>query len=272
MSVDKVDLLVVNHNTKDKLKRLLDELHKDDNGSWTLSISDNGSTDGSVDWLAKNAHKYRIEHLYKNANIGYARAVNMMAEDTDSKYLAALNGDVWMCSADAQAMVEFMNENEDVAIAGPKQRNEKNQITHGGIGGTHKQPRHLFWNAMDHEDALARNVRECVTVSGSAYFVRRSVWNALSSCPLYHEVHEDLLGEPVEGAMPALQHFYEETTVSYHLAAHPELGKVVYNGNVSIGHSWHSSSPIGSAYANRGFKEGQKFFRAFCDEHGIEHD
>lgn len=43
-----------------------------------------------------------------------------------------------------------------------------------------------------------------------------------------------------------------------------------YNGYAEMIHEWHKSSNIGSQDEN--FKYGQKLFREFCDDHGIEHD
>ncbi len=71
------------------------------------------------------------------------------------------------------------------------------------------------------------------------------------------------------GAFLPTPHYYEETWCSY-FARH--LGyNVVYDGSVSIGHSWHKSSAVGGE-ADSKFKESQSIFRKACDYMGIERD
>ena len=68
-------------------------------------------------------------------------------------------------------------------------------------------------------------------------------------------------------------HYYEETWCSY-LARHRGYN-VVYDGSVSIGHSWHASSPKpgeGYSHADAQFKVSQSIFRNACDQLGIERD
>lgn len=62
---------------------------------------------------------------------------------------------------------------------------------------------------------------------------------------------------------------YEETWCSYHARAHGF--NVVYDGSISIGHSWHASSPVGGKQ-DRHFKESQRLFRRACLIHEIECD
>lgn len=270
-----IDLLVVNHNTQVKLQRFLETLRSDMDDytvDWKLYVADNGSNDDSAFFLHSNLSSYPIYRLYINDNIGYARAINKMAQNSDSRYLMALNADVWLTTKDVADLVKFMDNNPDVGICGPKQRDEGGRIRHAGIFGPHSIPTQRDFGKLDPNDNMHREVEECLTVSGSAFLVRRSVWEKLAECEVFQDFHRDFLREEAQGAMPNLPHFFEETLVSYHLSAHPEWGKVVYNGEVSIGHSWHASSKKGSRYVRDGFRTGRKAFRHFCDMHNIPHD
>ena len=77
----------------------------------------------------------------------------------------------------------------------------------------------------------------------------------------------------VLGAFLPTPHYYEETWCSY-FARHRGYN-VVYDGSVSIGHSWHASSPKpgeGYSEADSKFKVSQEIFRKACDQLGIERD
>ena len=265
-----IDLCVVNYNTKDKLKRFLDTLHSDVNNPnlWSLYISDNGSTDGSWEWLDSVKDSYRISGGWNNENIGYSAACNMMADYSNGDIIGLLNADVWMTSNDVSRIQNIFDENSDIHILGPKQRAENGYITHAGIIGTNTKPKHRGWMINDPNDMMFRDRIDCVTISGSAYFIRREVWNALTNHPKYRELYPDAIG-----AFLPTPHYYEETWCSY-FARH--LGyNVVYDGSVSIGHSWHASSPKpteGYSHADAMFPISREIFRKACDHLGIERD
>jgi GT2 family glycosyltransferase len=261
----------VNYNTRHLLERFLDTLHEglnEDNKFWNLYIADNESSDDTIDWLRSNDHKYQIDRIYLNRNIGYSAACNQMAAKGSNGVIALLNADVWMSNDDAVKIARIFNSESNVHILGPKQRDEYGLIRHAGIVGTNTQPKHRGWMEPDLTDSLYRDRINCVTVSGSAYFIRRYVWDELTNNPKYRELYPD-----AKGAFLPTPHYYEETWCSY-FARH--LGyNVVYDGSVSIGHSWHASSPKpgqGYSHADAQFKVSQSIFRKACDYIGIERD
>ena len=270
-----IDLCVVNHNTRQLLQRFLDTLHDEivsPDGAlkknWNLYITDNDSTDDFISWIRKNEERYQIDRTYLRENIGYSAAVNMMASKSKSSIIGILNGDVWMTSKDCTRIEQIFNQNEDIHILGPKQRDEKGFITHAGIIGSNVHPKHRGWREHDPHDLLYKDQIDCVTVSGSAYFVRRDVWDAMTSHPKYKEMYPNAIG-----AFLPTPHYYEETWCSYFARY---LGyNVIYDGTVSIGHSWHASTPRpgeGISHADKYFPISREIFRKACDYIGIERD
>lgn len=267
MSEDlRVDLCVVNYNTKDKLIRLLDHLHSDYEWNvWNLYIADNESTDGSVEWLKQNYKDYKISYVLYNKNIGYARAINHLATLGRSKYLAAVNADTWFTTNHVNQMINSFESNPNQAICGPKQVDESNVIRHGGIfwdGETN--PVHRGWQQHDPQDSLYKDRKQCWTVSGSMYYVRRSVWNELTNYVDYRALYPN-----AEGAFLPSKHYFEETFCSQ-LAQH--LGyEVWYDGTVeTIGHTWHASNKVGSN--NAAFAESRMQYIDACNYIGIKHE
>ena len=262
-----IDLCVINYNTRSLLNRFLDCLHNDlhvNEKVWNLYIADNGSQDDSAHWMKYNFERYKINKFYMNDNIGYSGACNQLAARGSSDIIALLNADVWITSEALVRAQKIFDENPDIHILGPKQRDENGLITHAGIVGTNTAPAHRGWRQSDFNDEIFKDRVPCVTVSGSAYFIRREVWNTLTNHPKYQEMYPG-----ATGAFLPTPHYYEETWCSY-FARH--LGyNVVYDGSVSIGHSWHKSSPVGGE-ADSKFKESQGIFRKACDYIGIERD
>jgi len=266
-----IDLCVVNHNSAQLLKRLLDTLHSDLDKVekvWKLYITDNHSTDDFINIMRENSYNYLIDNLFLRKNIGYSAACNEMVSNSKSDIVALLNGDVWLSSADCLAIQEIFDANPDIHILGPKQRDENGFITHAGIIGTNTSPKHRGWREHDPNDLLYKDRISCVTVSGSAYFVRREVWDAMTNNEEYNKLCPGAIG-----AFLPTPHYYEETWCSY-FARH--LGyNVVYDGTVSIGHSWHASSPRpgeGISEVDKYFPISREIFRKACDYFGIERD
>lgn len=270
-----IDLCIVNYNSRKQIKRLLDVLHSSLNSpngalvkNWNLYITDNDSQDDFIQWIRENEEKYSIDRTYLRNNIGYSAACNMMASKSNADIIALLNADVWFTAEDLIKIENIFDQNKDIHILGPKQRDENGLITHAGIVGTNTKPAHRGWRAADQTDSLFRDRVECVTVSGSAYFIRREVWDTLTNHPKYRELYPNAIG-----AFLPTPHYYEETWCSY-FARH--LGyNVVYDGSVSIGHSWHASSPKpgqGYSHADAQFPVSREIFRKACDYMGIERD
>jgi GT2 family glycosyltransferase len=260
-----IDLCVVNYNTKDLLARFLDSLHSDfSENIWNLYVCDNGSSDGSKQWLIENKSNYSINEIHFNNNIGYSSACNHLASRGSADIICLLNADVWMKTEDIKKIQSIFYGNDQIHILGPKQRDEDGFITHAGIVGTNTSPRHRGWREHDPGDKLYRDRIDCVTVSGSAYFIRRNVWLSMTYNPKYQNMVPGAIG-----AFLPTPHYYEETWCSYYARS---LGyNVIYDGSVSIGHSWHKSSPVGGE-ADQKFKISQKIFREACDYMGIDRD
>lgn len=263
-----LDLCVVSYNTASKCDRLLQHLVRDDQYlPGAIYWADNNSTDLTREILLKYLEKYPHHNLnvhLNSTNFGYARAVNSLVSYGDNKYIGILNADVWMTPDDCHQIIEVFNENPDIAIIGPKQRDESGRITHAGIFGTMKQPKHRGWMELDLQDNLYRDRLDAVTVSGSAYFIRRSVWNSLLHCDRFNSIQPHAYG-----AFLVTPHYYEETFCSYHAQAHGY--RVVYDGSISIGHSWHASSTVGGP-AEGHMPRSRDIFRSACDLYGIPHD
>lgn len=255
-----IDLIAVNYKTYPLIQRFIDSYEKYKPAvDSRLIIIDNESDPESVESL--NRHSALI--FSSAANHGYSGACNAGAARGDSEYLAFFNSDTeFVNNTCVDLCVQYLEEHPDTAVVGPLQYSSDRKVTHGGIVGSLDAPKHRGWlspNIDRYRDVLP----EVVTVAGSAYFIRRSIWNEMRECPVYMEMFPT-----ATGAFPPFPHYFEETLFSYHVQGHGY--KCAYLGEAEMIHQWHKSSPVGSQDKN--FRYGQKLFREFCDMHGIPHD
>lgn len=288
----KIDLCIVNYNTTSCIVRLLDTLIDRatlDDDLYTVYIQDN-----SVDDMHRQFFLDEVVHqLYSRwgltlgvdvhvefnpSNPGYSQACNHLAHMGSSKYIAMLNSDTWFTADDIRLIIQRFESDSSIGVIGPKQRNESGYITHAGIFGTNDSPKHRGWHEHDVDDSKYRDVLDAITVSGSAYFMSRKVFDETVNHPGYRELATSIIENssmsdtyPVAdiGAFLPTRHYYEETWCSYFVR---HLGyRVIYDGTVSIGHSWHASHRRGSAQ-DKMFAESRHLFRRACDFYGITHD
>lgn len=265
-----VDICIVSYRTPIYLERMLESLMEYAPVDSKIFIRVNCMDDDDARVLAD--YKDVVHHIEFGDNIGYARSVNRLASLGVNPVIAVFNADVKFDSNAIQYCVDELMEHDDWGVLGPRSVDSRGKLTHAGIFGSNSSPKHRSWKSSDSNSV--QDVKEAVTVSGSAYFVKRSVWDELTICPSFreacHDLYQDVEGESPLGAFLPTDHYYEETFCSYHARSHGY--KVIYLGSAKVIHEWHKSSSIGSDISDGKMKKSRLEFRVACDIHGIERD
>lgn len=197
-------------------------------------------------------------------NVGYAHACNYAAAFGQREIVAFFNADTRLSPGVLSAVLEQFDLHPDWGVIGPRQYDDHGRITHGGIYGTNQEPS-FDGRWKQYDTGQFNDIRDdAISVSGSAYFIRRELWDMLSDCDFYR-----IAAPEAEGAFLPTPHYYEETWCSYHARAHG--WKVAYLGTVGMLHRWHQASPVGG-YAERVMPMSLEMFRVACDLHGIAHE
>lgn len=207
-----------------------------------------------------------MKEVFFNENIGYSAAINGLASLSDSEFLCAANADTWFTTNHVKQVEQSFRELPNAAVIGVKQMDEKHMIRHGGIfwDGWHN-PKHRDWAMYDPNDEMDKDRVECWTVSGSIYYVRRSMWDEMASYIPFRYLFPDHTG-----AFLPTPHFFEETFCSQ--LAHHLDHEVWYDGTVeTAGHSWHASSDVGES-SRKYFEISRNIYKETCDRLGIPHE
>ncbi|MEO6990324.1 MAG: glycosyltransferase family 2 protein [Candidatus Baltobacteraceae bacterium] len=124
MSDSRVDVVVVCWNDRDKIATALDsvlalsELHADP-GFANVVVSDNGSSDGSREFL-RERYGERVRIVENGANLGFAAACNRAFAATSSEYVYLLNPDAELKNGALRSIVAFMDAHPRCGIAGSR--------------------------------------------------------------------------------------------------------------------------------------------------------
>jgi GT2 family glycosyltransferase len=151
-----------------------------------LLVVDNGSTDGSVDYLAREG----VPHLSLPENVGFAAAVNLGVRRTSSVAVLALNADTVL---EPECIDQLANALEvDPSLAGVQPRIL--QLEEGGESRSVGSPR-----VYSAGQALTRDGRAVEVGAGEAqraeYLERREIFGVCgAACLLRRELFDELGG------------------------------------------------------------------------------
>ena len=83
-----------------------------------LVVADNGSTDGSLEWVRE--HFPQVKRIRFDENLGFAEGYNRAIELTQARYTLLLNSDVETTPAWLVPLYDFIDANPDVGALQPK--------------------------------------------------------------------------------------------------------------------------------------------------------
>ena len=119
-----IDVIIVCWNDREKIATALDSIFElaevaADPTFARVVVSDNGSTDGSRDFL-NGRYGDRVRVLSNGANLGFAAACNRAFAATHASYLFLLNPDAELKTGALRAIVDFMEAHPRAGIAGSR--------------------------------------------------------------------------------------------------------------------------------------------------------
>lgn len=132
----KTAIVILNYNGLGFLQKFLGTVIRYSVSNDTIvCVADNGSSDGSVEWIAKNFSEVQLINLDKN--YGFAGGYNLALEQVDASYYVLLNSDIEVTKDWLKPLVSFMDSNPDVASCQPKilSYDRKDEFEHAGAAG-----------------------------------------------------------------------------------------------------------------------------------------
>jgi hypothetical protein len=120
-----LSIVIVNLNTNDLTVGCIRSVEKEAKDlSFEVLLTDNGSSDGSVEALQKikeeNYWKNRFTLTLNDTNTGYAKANNQGIKKAKGKYILLLNNDTVVHKDSLQNLLRFAKETPDAGVVGSK--------------------------------------------------------------------------------------------------------------------------------------------------------
>ncbi|HXF61804.1 MAG TPA: glycosyltransferase family 2 protein [Caldilineaceae bacterium] len=113
-----VSVIILNWNGRHYLERCLRSVFAQTYQPFEVVLVDNGSTDGSAEWVAATFPQVRL--ICNRTNWGFAAANNQAIRATDSELVALLNNDTVVEPGWLQALVSAMNTKATIGMCASK--------------------------------------------------------------------------------------------------------------------------------------------------------
>jgi len=141
--------------------------------SFELIVVDNGSTDGTKEFLASLGGDVRI--ITNQDNLGFAKACNQGAAAARGRHLVFLNNDTIPVAGWLRALVDEIDAHPEVAIVGSKLLYADRTVQHAGVAidRTTLIPYHIYKRFADTHPAVNKR-RELNAVTAACLLIRRN--------------------------------------------------------------------------------------------------
>jgi len=125
-------IVIVNWKVANLVSELLHSIMKETSGiAYEVFVVDNDSMDGIQDVVKSCRDAYpdaRIQFIQNEKNLGFSSANNLAISQASGRYVVLLNPDTRLKDNALRRMVEWMDANGDVGIAGPKLLNTDGSV------------------------------------------------------------------------------------------------------------------------------------------------
>lgn len=185
MNSKKTAIVILNWNGKHHLERFLPSVCANAPAHVEIVVGDNGSTDGSVDFLTLHYPQIRI--VQTGANLGFAGGYNAVLRQVVADCYVLLNSDVEVSPDWMDPILKLMETSPDIAAVQPKIRSydHRQKFEHAGAAGGHIDLfgfpfcRGRILNVTEEDKGQYDDLSEIFWASGAALFIRSKAWHEL---------------------------------------------------------------------------------------------
>lgn len=114
-----LSVIIVNYNTKELLRRCLASVRASKiSFNFEVWVSDNGSTDGSIEMLKNEFPKARL--LENGKNLGFSKGNNRAIKQATGRFILLLNSDTEVTPETFERSLSYMRQHPNAGILGCK--------------------------------------------------------------------------------------------------------------------------------------------------------
>lgn len=172
-----VSVIIVNWNGSIQIKECLESLLKISYNNYEIIVSDNGSTDGSLEYFIKVKNKFPKLIVVRNGkNLGYAEGNNVGYKEATGDLILFLNNDVVADKNFLEPLVTALMSSEKIGAVQPKILMLPKRDTIDSVGSYFLTSGFLYHFGHNKEDQKKyQHQAEIFTMKGACMLFRKSV-------------------------------------------------------------------------------------------------
>lgn len=175
----KVSVVTPNYNGERFLKTFLNSLNEDNQYIGEVIIVDNGSSDGSLDYLKNNSFDFPLVLIENKENVGFSPAVNQGIRKAKNNLVFSINNDTEIKKGSIKSLVDLITSSDDIFSVQAKmlQYNNKNLID--DVGDEYNL---LAWTKKvgeNHESSEYVEVKDIFSSCAGAAMYNKSILNEI---------------------------------------------------------------------------------------------
>jgi|GEM_PF-548144 len=176
-AASKVSIVIPTYNNLRLTQGCIEAVRRTTGGiPYEMIVVDNGSDDGTSDYLRQEQSAGRLRAIVNTSNLGFAKACNQGAKAARSKYLLFLNNDTIPQSGWLEEMVKTAESDENIGIVGSKMLFPDGTIQHAGVVvPSNKLPYHIY-RGMPGDAACANKQRDFQIVTAACMLIKRDLF------------------------------------------------------------------------------------------------
>jgi len=179
----KTAVVILNWNGSGFLKMFLkNTLEKSADPGTKIYVADNGSTDGSCEWIEENHREVNLLRFDKNH--GFAGGYNLALSEIEAQYYILLNSDIEVTEGWLEPLISYMDSNTDVAACQPLilSFDRKDHFEYAGAAGGYIDKygypfcRGRILSHVEVNNGQYDSLADVFWASGACMVVRASAW------------------------------------------------------------------------------------------------
>ena len=180
----KVSIVIPTFNRLDLTRACLTALRTNTPANaFEIIVVDNGSTDGTREFLAAEQKEARLAAILNETNLGFARACNQGAAAARGDCVLFLNNDTEVRPGWLEPLIQTAEADPRIGALGSKLLFADNTIQHAGVvlvdDRAHGDPlrAHHIFSDQPHDLPEANRLRICPALTAACLFVRKQVFD-----------------------------------------------------------------------------------------------
>ena len=196
-NIEPVAVVILNWNGKKYLQEFLPFLLKSTYSGLHVYVADNGSTDGSLQFLEENYPQVTL--INNKTNLGFAGGYNLALKSVSEEYVVLLNSDIEVTPGWIEPAIALFQSDPTIGAVQPKIMDFKNRKSFeyaGAAGGWidilgYPFSKGRIFDVLEEDHGQFDQVADIFWASGAAMFVRKSAFNKAGGFDGFFFAHQE---------------------------------------------------------------------------------